>query len=64
MNPKKMLAVGLLVLVGLYWLIAHYAPFPFSHEYFGLYNHLVHRIIGVICLIAAAAVWFKWQPKN
>jgi hypothetical protein len=57
----KTLIIIVLVLLGLYWLVVHGAPFPFSHESFGLYNHTVHRIIGVVLLVIAALVAWKWK---
>ena len=57
----KTLIVIILVLLGLYWLIAHKAPFPLSHESFGLYNHTVHRILGVVFLVIAGLVAWKWK---
>lgn len=59
----KIAVVSILVLLGLYWLLAHTAPWPLSHEQFGLYQHTLHRILGVIFLVVAGVVWFKWQPK-
>jgi type IV secretory pathway VirB2 component (pilin) len=60
---KSIIAVIVLVIVGLYWLIAHTAPLPFNHEQFGLYQHNIHRIIGVVFLIVAGLVWWKWKDK-
>ncbi len=57
----KILVVVLLVIFGLYWLIDHTAPLPFNHEQFGLFNHTIHRIVGVIFLIAAGLVVWKWK---
>jgi hypothetical protein len=60
----KMIVVSVLVFLGLYWLVAHAAPFPFSHEQFGLYEHGIHRAMGVIFFIIAGVVTWKWQPKS
>ncbi|MBI4080940.1 MAG: hypothetical protein HY430_04180 [Candidatus Levybacteria bacterium] len=60
---KKQIVVVLLVLVGLYWLIDHTAPLPFNHEQFGLYQHGIHRIIGVVFFAAAGLAWWKWKEK-
>jgi hypothetical protein len=57
----KALVVILLVIIGLYWLIDHAAPLPLNHESFGLYNHTIHRIIGVVFFVAAGIVWWKWK---
>jgi hypothetical protein len=60
----KMLIVSIFVLLGVYWLAAHYPPIPFSHEQLGLYQHGIHRMVGVIFLIAAGIVWFAWHPNR
>lgn len=60
----KTLIIVLLVLLGLYWLIAHTAPLPLSHESFGMYNHMVHRIIGVVLLVLAGFFTWKWKLKK
>lgn len=60
---KKVVLI-VLVLLGIYWLVDHYAPLPLNHEMFGLYYHNVHRLLGVVFLIAAAVVYWKWQPKK
>jgi hypothetical protein len=53
-----------LVLLGLYWLVDHVAPLPLNHESLGLYNHMIHRIIGVVLLVLAAFFTWKWKFKN
>lgn len=55
----KIILVLLLVLLGIYWLFAHTVPFPLNHEQFGLFEHDLHRVIGVICLVIAGGVWLK-----
>lgn len=60
----KMVLTIVFVVLGLYWLFGHYNPFPFSHEEFGLQEHNVHDAVGVIFLIFAALVWWKWHPKS
>ena len=45
---RKVLIIALLVLLGFYWLLDHSAPLPLNHDSFGLYNHDIHRIIGVV----------------
>jgi hypothetical protein len=60
----KPVAVIVLTLLGIYWLIAHTPPFPFSHEQLGLYAHDAHRLTGVAFLIAAGLVGWKWNPKK
>lgn len=59
----KVFVVIVLVIIGLYWLLDHASPLPFNHESLGLYNHMIHRTIGVVFLIAAGAVWLKWKKK-
>lgn len=59
----KIFVVVLLIIAGLYWLIAHTDPFPFNHESFGLYYHTIHQIMGIVFLIAAGFVWWKWKAK-
>ncbi|MBP9719196.1 MAG: hypothetical protein KBD46_01910 [Candidatus Levybacteria bacterium] len=61
---KKRLAVIALVLLGFYWLLDHANPLPLNHELFGLYNHDIHRAIGIVCFVAAGIVAWKWHPKN
>ncbi|HEX3095836.1 MAG TPA: hypothetical protein VHQ20_01815 [Patescibacteria group bacterium] len=53
-----------LVLLGLYWLLDHHAPLPLNHDSLGLYNHEVHRIIGVVCLVAAGVCAYLWKFKK
>ncbi len=60
---KKTIIVVLVVL-GLYWLVDHAAPLPLNHESFGLYEHNIHRIIGIVCLAAAALVAWYWKSKK
>ncbi len=60
----KMLVIIVLVLLGLYWLIDHTAPFPLNHESFGLYAHNIHRVIGVAFLVAAGLVGWLWKVKK
>jgi hypothetical protein len=60
---KKLLIIVLLIL-GIYMLFFHYAPFPLNHEQFGLYNHTIHMAIGVILLSAAGFLWWKGRRKN
>ncbi|MEK7073972.1 MAG: hypothetical protein AAB960_01430 [Patescibacteria group bacterium] len=57
---KKTVAVSVLVLLGVYFLLFHTAPFPLNHEAIGLPPfHTVHAIFGVVLLGAAAFVWKK-----
>lgn len=55
----KMLVIIVLAVLGFYWLVGHTAPFPLNHERLGLYEHGIHRIAGVVFLIAAGLVWWK-----
>ena len=57
----KIITVAILVLLGIYWLFDHYTNLPFSHESFGLYAHGIHRIMGVVFLVAAGIVAWKWK---
>lgn len=60
----KLLVIIVLVLFGLYWLVDHAPPLPFSHEQFGLYQHNIHRIMGVVLLAAAGLVAWLWKGKK
>lgn len=60
----KKVVVLILVLLGIYWLVDHASPLPLNHEQFGLYNHMVHRLIGIVCFVAAGVVFWKWHPKK
>jgi hypothetical protein len=60
---KKTIVI-VLVLLGIYWLVAHASPFPLSHESLGLYEHGIHRIIGVVLLVVAALVAWKWKKPS
>lgn len=56
----KNVAVLLLVLAGVYFLLFHTPPFPFSHEAIGLPPfHVVHAIFGLVLLGVAGYVWKK-----
>jgi hypothetical protein len=59
----KVGVIVLLVLIGLYWLIDHAAPLPFNHEQFGLYNHTIHRVIGIVFLIAAGVAGWRMNKR-
>lgn len=57
----KKVSVSLLVLVGIYFLLFHSAPFPFSHDAVGFPPyHNVHSAFGVILLVFA---YFLWRKK-
>ncbi len=58
---KKWLVVFVLLLLGIYWLFDHTAPMPLNHEQFGLYNHDIHRMIGIVFFLSAGLVWWKWK---
>lgn len=60
----KILVIIALVLLGIYWLIDHTNPLPLNHEQFGLYDHTIHRIIGVIFLVTAGLVGLFWKTKQ
>lgn len=56
----KSIAVIVLGLVGIYFLIFHSEPLPFSHDAIGLPPfHIVHAIFGIILLGAAVYLWRK-----
>ena len=59
---RKVLIIALLVLLGFYWLLDHSAPLPLNHDSFGLYNHDIHRIIGVVLFVIAGVV--AWKRKG
>lgn len=56
--------VVLLILLGIYWLVDHTDPLPFNHEQLGLFNHAIHRILGIVLIIAAGLVAWKWNTKK
>lgn len=60
----KNIIIIVLILLGLYWLFAHAALFPFSHESFGLYEHTIHRIIGVVVLVIGVVLAWRWKVKG
>lgn len=60
----KALAIVVLIILGIYWLVDHAAPLPLNHEDFGLYNHTIHRIMGIVFLALAGLVAWKWHPKK
>ena len=62
----RTLAIVVLVLLGLYFLVWHTAPFPLNHEAIGLgTNHMAHRVFGIILLVAAGCLWkFKGAQKS
>lgn len=53
-----------LILIGLYWLVDHAAPLPFNHESLGLYNHNIHRVIGLLFFAVAGFFAWKWKSNN
>lgn len=58
---SKSIAIGVLVLAGLYFLIVHTAPLPLNHEEIGLgTNHVAHSIFGIVLLVGAGFI----QRKN
>ncbi len=60
----KLLVITFLILLGIYWLVDHASPLPLNHEAFGLYNHTIHRIMGLVFFAIAAMVAWKWHPKK
>jgi hypothetical protein len=57
----KYIFIVVLILFGAYWLFIHTPPHPLNHESLGLYNHDIHRIIGVILIAASGLVAWKWK---
>lgn len=60
----KMITVVLLTILGIYWLVDHSAPLPLNHDSLGLFNHDIHRIMGVVFLVAAVLAFWKWPKKQ
>jgi hypothetical protein len=60
----KNLILAALIVLGIYWLIDHHAPWPLSHDSLGLYNHTAHRIVGVICFALAGFLAWRWKLKK
>jgi hypothetical protein len=56
--------IFVLVLLGLYWLFDHAAPMPLNHESLGLYEHGIHRIVGIVLLVLAGFFAWKWKSKK
>ena len=51
---KKSAGVAVLIVLGVYFIFFHTAPFPFNHESIGLPPfHTVHTIFGVALLAGA-----------
>jgi hypothetical protein len=53
-----------LFLLGIYWLVDHAAPLPLNHESFGLYEHGIHKVIGVVVLVLGIFFTWKWKFKK
>jgi len=61
MNIKGTL-IAALVVAGIYFLVFHTPPFPFSHEAIGLPPyHVVHAGFGVVLLVFA---WYLGKRSN
>ncbi len=60
----KLTVVIVLVVLGFYWLVDHADPMPFNHEQLGLYNHGIHRILGLVFLVGAGLTSWKWHPSK
>ena len=57
---KKTLSVGVLIVLGIYFLLFHSAPFPFSHDAIGLPPyHMIHATFGLILLVGAGYLFSK-----
>ncbi len=64
MKRFKYLVFGILLFLGVYMLTVHYPPLPFNHEQIGLgVNHMMHRIVGIVLLVAAILIFWKWKSK-
>lgn len=61
---KKTITIVILAILGVYFLVAHYLPFPLSHESLGLANHTIHRIIGVVLLAGMGYLWWKGKKTR
>lgn len=60
----KNLVIVILVLLGVYWLFDHFAPLPLNHESLGLFNHTIHKILGIIFLVLAGFFTWLWKFKK
>ena len=57
---SKSVWVGILAILGVYFLLFHSEPFPFSHNAIGLPPyHTVHAVFGVLLLAKAIYLWRK-----
>lgn len=57
---KKYLTVGLLATAGVYFLLFHTAPFPFSHDAIGLPPyHVAHAAFGALLFISCGYILKK-----
>jgi hypothetical protein len=63
-SALKWLSVSAVVIMGLYWLVDHTPPMPFSHEEFGLYDHTMHQWMGLGCFAIAGLMGWLWRPKK
>ncbi|MBP9716994.1 MAG: hypothetical protein KBD51_03585 [Candidatus Levybacteria bacterium] len=64
MKKIKYLVFLVILFLGIYMLTAHYDPIPLNHEAIGLgYNHMMHRIVGILFLVSAVLVFWKWKVK-
>ena len=60
----KFIGIVVLGIVGIYFLIFHSEPFPFSHDAIGLPPfHIIHGIFGLI-LLAVAAYLLKKEMSS
>jgi len=58
----RLLLIGVLIAVGLYFLIFHMDPLPLNHEFIGLGKgniHIAHDVIGLVLIGGAVLVWRK-----
>ncbi len=60
----KTLVVVVLLLLSIYWFFDHASPLPLNHESLGLYQHEIHRLVGIVFLMAAVIVQVKWKPAK
>jgi hypothetical protein len=56
--------IVILLIAGLYMLLAHMDPIPLNHEAIGLgTTHNAHSVIGLVLLVGAIGLWF-WDRRR
>lgn len=60
----KQAVLVILIVLGLYFLLAHRPPLPFNHEVVGLgTNHGAHSLFGLVFLVVGGFAWAKGRKK-